>query len=172
MSAGTALRTADERITRVLRALPHHPVGDRVLRGLSRATDRGGGWFAVTLAGMLVDRRNRPTWTRALATLAATEAAGVAVKRRVPRARPDLPGLPPLATTPSPRSFPSTHTANAVAAAVALRSVLPAPGLWALAATTAFSRPYLGVHYASDVVAGALLGAAVASRTRGMSRRP
>ena len=39
--------------------------------------------------------------------------------------------------------------------------MLPAPPLYAAAGAMALTRPYLGVHYPSDVVAGALLGTAI-----------
>jgi len=42
-----------------------------------------------------------------------------------------------------------------------LSEALPAPPLYVLAGAMALSRPYLGVHYPSDVVAGAALGDAV-----------
>jgi len=55
-------------------------------------------------------------------------------------------------------SFPSSHTAAAVAAVAAFDGLVPSGVLRGLAAVTAFSRLYLGVHFPSDVVAGAGLG--------------
>jgi undecaprenyl-diphosphatase len=71
----------------------------------------------------------------------------------------------PIVPCPEPGdwSFPSNHATIAVAAAVAVVLVWRAAAWLALplAALTAFSRVFVGVHYPHDVAAGALLGAAV-----------
>jgi membrane-associated phospholipid phosphatase len=72
--------------------------------------------------------------------------------------------LPPLASTPTQLGFPSAHSSTSFAAACAYaRLGLPAPALYGLAGALALSRVYLGLHYPSDVLAGALLGTAMAA---------
>jgi undecaprenyl-diphosphatase len=85
-----------------------------------------------------------------------------AIKFTVRRRRPDLPDLPPLTATVSRLSFPSAHATTSFAAARAYSAVAPAGALYLAALAFAASRPYLGVHYPSDVLVGALLGTAVA----------
>src|SRR5690606_17140791 len=86
-----------------------------------------------------------------------------AVKLVARRARPRIDGYPPLGHATSVFSFPSAHATSATAAAVAIGRVAPAarPALRALAAAICLGRPYLGMHYPSDVVAGVALGAAI-----------
>jgi undecaprenyl-diphosphatase len=61
-------------------------------------------------------------------------------------------------------SFPSGHTTTSFAAAIILSMILPRHKPWFLlaAALVGISRIVLDVHYPSDVIAGALLGVAVA----------
>ena len=61
---------------------------------------------------------------------------------------------------PKSMSFPSGHTANAVAGAVALSAIAPGARVvwWALAAGVGYSRMYLGLHYPLDVLGGAIVG--------------
>lgn len=83
------------------------------------------------------------------------------IKRTANRPRPQMPpGLETLVRTPDRFSFPSGHSAAALA--VGLPIALAIGGFWGwvvvgLALTVGFSRAYLGVHYPGDVVMGWLL---------------
>jgi undecaprenyl-diphosphatase len=95
-------------------------------------------------------------------------ALNYAVKVAVQRRRPELVGLPPLTGTVSGLSLPSAHATSSFAAARAFSGLLPGRMLYLAAAAFAVSRPYLGVHYPSDVLAGAALGTAVAAAWPGV----
>jgi undecaprenyl-diphosphatase len=70
-----------------------------------------------------------------------------------------LEGLPPLGGAPSSLSFPSAHATSSFACATAMTRIAPeAAVLFLLAFAIAACRPYLGMHYPSDVAAGALFG--------------
>jgi membrane-associated phospholipid phosphatase len=85
----------------------------------------------------------------------------------VHRRRPELPDLPPLIATPTKLSFPSAHASTSFAGACAYsRLGLPKGPLYGLAGGLAASRLYLGVHYPSDVVAGAVLGSVLGRVSR------
>ena len=101
-------------------------------------------------------------WVRGVRIVASAYALNYAVKVTVRRRRPELGGLAPLTPTVSQLSFPSAHATTSFAAARAYRELVPAWALYTAAAAFAASRPYLGVHYPSDVLAGAALGTAVA----------
>jgi undecaprenyl-diphosphatase len=93
--------------------------------------------------------------------VAAAYAINYVVKLAVRRPRPELPGLPPLSGVVSRLSFPSAHATTSFAAARAYQGLVPAPALYGPAILFALSRPYLGVHYPSDVLAGSVLGTAI-----------
>ena len=82
------------------------------------------------------------------------------------RRRPPLvyPEPKPLVGVPHSGSFPSGHAATSFACATVLAFAFPrlAAPLYLLAAASAFSRVYVGVHYPLDVLGGAVLGIAVA----------
>jgi undecaprenyl-diphosphatase len=98
-----------------------------------------------------------------LATFAA-DAASFAVKDLTHRTRPFVahPEIHPLYVVHS-SSFPAGHAATAFAGATLIAYVVPRalPLLAAAASLIAFSRVYVGVHYPTDVLAGAAIGIAV-----------
>jgi undecaprenyl-diphosphatase len=87
-------------------------------------------------------------------------------RRRPDRAAAEVP-LARQVPMPASRSFPSGHTASAVAFASGVGRVMPlaALPLYVLAATVGYSRVHTGVHYPGDVLAGAVLGAMIADLT-------
>jgi undecaprenyl-diphosphatase len=154
----------DERLLRLARTRGHgDPAVERAVVRFSRLGEHGAVWLAIGVTGQAVDRPRRAAWRRATHAVLATYALNTLLKLVLRRGRPRLPGLAPLIGTPTALSFPSAHASTAFAGARAYsRLGLPAPPLYGLAAALAGSRLYLGVHYPSDVAAGAVLGTAVA----------
>lgn len=157
--------TLDKRILRFARTRGHSPRRDRAIARFSRLGEHGGVWIAIGVAGAMLDGpERRAQWMREVAIVGGTYAANTALKLVVRRPRPQLAGLPPLTETPTRLSFPSAHTATSFAGARRYaRMGLPVAPLYALAGALALSRLYLGVHYPSDLLAGALLGTAIAA---------
>ena len=156
----------DTALLRALRTHGHAPATERAIARFSSLGEHGLLWLAIAGAGAVAGGDRRPEFKRAGATVAAAYAANQAIKLIVRRRRPQLPGLGPVVDTHSQLSYPSAHASTSFAGARALSGLLPAAPLYALAAALALSRPYLGVHYPSDTVAGALLGTAVAELAR------
>jgi undecaprenyl-diphosphatase len=129
--------------------------------GATRFGD-GPGWAAVGLALLAGGERGRAA--AAAAGVAALVASGVfmALKQCFRRPRPcDLAAHPLFDLRPPDAfSFPSGHTMNAFAIGSVLALFFPAAAavLALLAAGIGASRVVLGLHYPSDVCAGAALG--------------
>jgi membrane-associated phospholipid phosphatase len=156
------LRALDRGLLRLLRTRGHAPRVECAVVAYSRAGEHGLLWHAMAAAGLLVDRPRRPTYLHSMRAVLAAYGANTAVKYAFRRARPVLAELPWLAPTISGHSYPSAHSAMSFAAARILSEALPRPPLYLAAAAMALSRPYIGVHYPTDVLAGAGLGDAVA----------
>lgn len=161
----------DRAISRTISRLPPSPLDD-AMKTLSTAANHSILWFAV--AGLLAARRgaSRKAALRGIVAIAGASATANAVlKPLLPRRRPAAPELHSYQTLPNPpksSSFPSGHAASAAAfaTAVALESPRLGAALAPVAAAVAYSRVHVGVHWASDVAAGAAVGAGVAVATR------
>ncbi len=159
------LRAADLAVLRLLRTRGHGSRAERLVRLYSRAGEHGALWHAIAALGLLVDPSSRRAYLHAIRSVLAAYVANTALKYVYRRARPVLEQLPSLVPTISGHSYPSAHAAMSFAAARSLSEALPAPPLYAAATAMSLSRPYLGVHYPTDVLAGAALGAGVAGLT-------
>jgi membrane-associated phospholipid phosphatase len=158
----SAACACDETLLRFARTRGHDPRAERAVASFSRIGEHAAVWLALGAAGWLLAPARRPAWRRASTGVAATYVLNTLVKLAVRRPRPRLDGLPPLTDTPTALSFPSAHTSTAVAATCLYsRLGVPAFPLLELSAALSYSRIYLGVHYPSDLLGGAALGAAV-----------
>ena len=126
-------------------------------------TTVGGGWPLLWLLPFAVQRRTRAVALWLAGAVALTSSLVNLIKEIVGRARPcDTLGWCSAIdiTSPGGHSFPSGHAAGSFAFAGFVAVRVPR---WTLvagiyAAIVAWSRCALGVHYPSDVIAGALLG--------------
>lgn len=146
------------------------------LRFASFASDFLPALLALAMgAGALVDRRWRHAFFTAMISVLAVWLIVNAVRGLFPMPRPAFYGLGiqwvPQGVRPG---FPSLHAAGTFAAAFSLWCLpgrAPMLAALAVAATVAWSRLYLGLHFPSDVIAAAMLGALVPLLVeRGISR--
>jgi membrane-associated phospholipid phosphatase len=154
----------DRRALLALRTRGHTPAVERAVAVYSRLGEHAACWLSLGVAGAALsdEREARRAWLRGAVAVVIAYGANYAVKAAVRRPRPDLAGLPPLTGVVSGLSFPSAHATTSFAAAKMYSGLVPAPVLYTAATLFALSRPYLGVHYPSDVLGGALLGTAIA----------
>lgn len=165
-SPGTALAGFDHTLLRSTRRALGGTPAVPVAQGLSHFGEHALGWLALGAVGWLRGGTARPEWAAGLVGVVAAHATGVVVKRVVRRPRPTLADVPPLVRTPSRLSFPSAHSCSTAAAAVGYGPMVGRPGLAAVTGAMLVSRVLLGVHYPSDVLTGAALGAGVAALVR------
>lgn len=144
------------------------PLLDRVMPALSIAATYSRLWMGIAAVfAVFGGTKGRRAAAEGMAAIGITSIlANLVLKRLVPRARPTDP-VPEQRELEDPdsSSFPSGHTASAAAFSGIVDRAYPS--LWipinTLAGAVGFSRVYTGVHWPSDVLAGWILGKAVAS---------
>jgi diacylglycerol kinase family enzyme/membrane-associated phospholipid phosphatase len=161
----------DSELVRLSGSLRPSPA-DPGLRLLGRGADHSKLWFAVAIG--LASRKGAPRRAGLRGVVAigfASFAASFVGKRLFPRRRPAAELLPiprRLVRRPSSSSFPSGHSASAAAfaTAVAMEDPRAAAVIVPLAAAVSYSRVHTGVHWPTDVAAGAVIGVGAAYATR------
>ena len=138
----------------------------------------GGLCFIAVALLLLAFRQTRKSGATALTALAfGAVVTNLTIKPLITRPRPwvVMEDFMCLVTSSDPNSFPSGHTTAAFAFGVAL--FLTVKPKWAKAAALVaaalmgLSRLYVGVHYPSDVLAGALIGSLAALAALTLARR-
>lgn len=131
-------------------------------RGLSHFGEHALGWIALGAVGALVDSKRRADWVRLAVAAVIAHAISVVVKRVVRRKRPHDERIRIGVSTPSKLSFPSSHATSTSAALVSLAKLSHNPLPLLGVPVMMISRMVLGVHYPTDVLTGAVAGAATA----------
>ncbi len=119
-------------------------------------------WWITALISMVFPNKRAAAWRLLIAVAFTWTVNEFMLKPLVDRARPfevDT-SITIIDARPTTAAFPSGHAAMAVAGTVAGSRMLPwsAWAWWPLAFVVAISRVYIGVHWPSDVAAGALIG--------------
>ncbi|MEF2966955.1 phosphatase PAP2 family protein [Paenibacillus sp. M1] len=139
---------------------------------LYHLTHLGGAWFTI-LSTLIVWMIAPAPWNKvglqSCVALAISHIPVALAKKKYPRLRPymTLPGTNTFRNPLTDHSFPSGHTTAIFS--VTMPFIALQPGLVLLlgpvALIVAISRIYLGLHYPSDVLAGAAIGSFVALGT-------
>jgi len=161
------MRDADLKLLRLMRTRGHSPGLESAAKALGKAANNGAVWVVLGVALALLDPERRESWLICAVLGPLAIGLNYGIKLLVKRPRPVLEGLPPLGGAPSSLSFPSAHATSSFAVATAMVRVDPAmSAAFVVAIALSLGRPYLGMHYPSDVAAGAALGTVIGSLGR------
>lgn len=141
------------------------PVMDKIMIFISSLANKGMLWIGIGVVLLLFGVKGRKWSNRGLLVLLSLAfnmvICNLLLKPLVARTRPyDLLGYEILVRRLGDYSFPSGHTSASFAAATAIYAIDRRWGAaaYVLAALIGFSRLYLGVHFPTDVLAGAVVG--------------
>lgn len=157
------LTALDGEILLFLQNVVRTPVLDRFFIFITHLGDKGLLWITLALVLLLFPKYRKNGIAMGIALTIGLLITNILLKNLIQRIRPYdvIAGLEPLIARPTDWSFPSGHTTSSIAASVALiltmrnkcSLLILIPGI-----LIPFSRLYVGVHYPTDVLAGALIG--------------
>lgn len=147
------------------------PALDRLYYTASEVADFSLVWHALGVVQAIIE--DDPKVAIGLSAALGVESALVngPVKSFFKRSRPvQEVARPHNLRQPRTSSFPSGHASAAMVAAALLSRHAGGPAWYGLAAVVATSRVHVRIHHASDVVGGALVGAALGAAARRVLR--
>ncbi len=157
----------DNQLTNAIYSLPHNSILDTIFNFFSGTGIFELCWILLFILVIYIEenRHRRFVFSFIISTFSSAFLSNIIFKNLFMRARP-LALNPPLNYL-TDFSFPSGHATLAFAAAYTLAHYdkKRAPYFYVLAVLVAFSRIYLGYHYVSDVLAGAVVGIGVSCLT-------
>lgn len=140
---------------------------DVFMKTITFLGDAGIFWILVCLVMLVFKKTRNAGIAGAISLIVEALCVNVFLKNTIQRTRPYevIEGLNILIATPHDYSFPSGHAGSAFAVAIVVFLMLPKKwGIPAviMASLMALSRLYVGVHFPTDILAGALIGTATA----------
>lgn len=154
----------DQSIMLWLQDVVRNPLLSKLLVPLTTIGYAGTLWIILSIVMLFFRKTRKVGWLSLLTMLVCYLFNDILLKELVQRPRPfmDLPQLQVIESKPTSWSFPSGHACSSFAAASTYSKGEEPRWLkglfWFLAVAMAFSRPYVGVHYPTDVLAGACIG--------------
>ena len=148
---------------------------DPIVKFITHSGDHGYLWIALLVILLCIPKTRRAALIGAVTLLLTFIVTNLCLKPLVGRTRPYevIEGLTRIIEKQSDRSFPSGHTANSMAVGVSLWLVsrkyellgdkklyFPKTAGWAVlvwSVLVGLSRLYVGVHYPTDVLGGAII---------------
>ncbi len=153
------MREADLKLLRLMRTRGHSPGLESAAKALGKAGNNGLVWVVLGIALALLDSERREAWL--ICAVLGPVAIGLNYGDQAGGAAPAPGARGPAAARRRPQlaQLPLRPRLSSFAVATAMVRVDPATaGALVVALALSLGRPYLGMHYPSDVLAGALLG--------------
>ena len=138
-----------------------------IMKAITRLGDGGALWIVLAVVLLVIGKTRRVGLASVVSLVITFLVVNLGLKNIVARTRPYevIDGLKSLVGEQSDYSFPSGHTAHAFAVGVIMLAMLPkriGRPIIIVSVLMAYSRLYLGVHYLTDVLAGAVFGTLIA----------